>query len=362
MADRSKFSERAWPAGIFLRDGEMHCNVMIRSVIVWLVIVLSTVAVPAQWQKQNVDTKASFRGLSVVSEKVVWASGSGGTVIKTIDGGESWEVMTVPGAAELDFRDIEAFDAKTAYVLSIGNGDASRIYKTTDGGKTWKEQFLNDDKRRFFDALACWDTKHCIAMSDPVDGHYRIIGTNDGEMWQPIESNQMAAAKDGEAAFAASGTCLIAHGETGAMLVSGGSDARVFRSNDRGSTWTAVRTPIIKGAAGSGIFSVAFRGATNGVIVGGNYEKPSETAGNLALTTDGGATWTAATGLGGYRSGVAYIDKRTIIAVGTTGTDISRDGGKTWRSVGSEDLNAVAARGKRSVWAVGPKGLVVRMK
>ncbi len=325
-------------------------------------VLVSGLAVSGQWVKQNVSTKASFRGLSVINEKLVWASGTGGTVIKTTDGGRTWAVMTVPGAEKLDFRDIEAFDANTAYILSIGNGESSRIYKTTDGGATWKAQFTNSNAKAFFDAIACWDAKNCIAMSDPVDGHYLLINTTDGETWQPIVSNSLPAAKDGEAAFAASGTCLIAVGKNNAFLISGGTDARVFRSGDRGKTWASAATPVVKGTSGSGIFSVAFRDEKNGVIVGGNYEKPSETAGTLALTTSGGATWTAAGGVGGYRSGVAYIDKRTIIAVGTTGTDISRDGGTTWRSVGSEDLNAVAARGKRSVWAVGPKGLVVRMK
>src|SRR3954454_10948049 len=138
-------------------------------------------AASAQWIKQNVDTKASFRGLSVVNEKVVWASGAGGTVIRTIDGGKTWKVMIVPGAEKLDFRDIEAFDANTAYILSIGNGESSRIYKTTDGGKNWKLQFKNTNEKAFFDAIACWDDENCIAMSDPVDGKYVFIRNYGGD-------------------------------------------------------------------------------------------------------------------------------------------------------------------------------------
>src|SRR3954447_4077369 len=137
------------------------------------------VAADAQWVRQRVDTTPSFRGLAVVNEKIVWASGTGGTVIRTIDGGKTWNVITVPGADKLDFRDIEAFDANTAYILSIGNGDQSRIYKTTDGGKTWKLQFKNDDPKRFFDAIACWDRNNCIAMSDPVNQNYVLITTSD---------------------------------------------------------------------------------------------------------------------------------------------------------------------------------------
>ncbi|MCC7307427.1 MAG: glycosyl hydrolase [Acidobacteria bacterium] len=327
-----------------------------------ILITIFSAAAFAQWVKQPVDTKASFRGLSVVSEKVVWASGTGGTVVKTTDGGKSWKVMRVPGADKLDFRDIEAFDANTAYILSIGNGVSSRIYKTTDGGMTWKAQFTNASEKAFFDAIACWDSKNCIAMSDPVDGHYLLINTTDGENWQPIVSNNLPAAKDGEAAFAASGTCLITLGKSNAFLVSGGTDAHVFRSNDRGKTWTSATAPIVKGTSGSGIFSIAFRDKTNGVIVGGNYEKPNEAANSLAFTSDGGKTWSVADGLTGYRSGVAYIDDHTIIAVGTNGTESTRDGGKTWSKIGGEDLNAVAAKGKKAVWAVGPRGGVYKLK
>jgi photosystem II stability/assembly factor-like uncharacterized protein len=326
-------------------------------------IAVAALSVHAQWIRQPVNTTASFRGLSVVNEKVIWASGTGGTVIRTIDSGKTWNVYAVPGAEKLDFRDIEAFDANTAYILSIGNGDASRIYKTTDGGTTWKAQFTNTNEKAFFDAIACWDAKNCIAMSDPVDGHYLLINTTDGVAWKPIVSNQMPAAKEGEAAFAASGTCLYINPKNGEVfLVSGGNDARVFKSTDRGKTWTAASTPIVKGTPGSGIFSIAFRNELHGTIVGGNYEKPNDSANTVAFTRDGGKAWYAGEGLSGYRSAVTYVDDRTTIAVGPNGTDISTDRGATWKKIGAEDLNAVAAKGKKAVWAVGPKGLVVRLK
>jgi photosystem II stability/assembly factor-like uncharacterized protein len=236
-------------------------------------VIFLSITSQAQWIKQTVNTTASFRGLSVVNEKVVWASGAGGTVIKTVDGGKTWKVMTVPDAEKLDFRDIEAFDANTAYILSIGNGESSRIYKTTDGGKTWKEQFRNKNEKAFFDAIACWDKKNCIAMSDPVDGHYLLITTTDGGVkWEPTAGITAPEAKEGEAAFAASGTCLITYGRSGVYLVSGGADARVFRSFTRGQTWVESNTPLAKGTPGSGIFSIAMSDNMNGVIVGGDYE------------------------------------------------------------------------------------------
>lgn len=317
-------------------------------------------AVHAQWQKQNVDTKSGFRGLSVVNENVVWASGTGGTVIRTIDGGKTWTVGKVPDADKLDFRDIEAFDENTAYVLSIGPGESSRIYKTIDGGKTWKLQFKNTNEKAFFDALAFWDKDNGIAMSDPVDGRFVLIRTTDGTNWSPVDTSKMPATVEGEAAFAASGTCIITKGTKSAYLVSGGMAARVFRSTDRGATWTVADAPVVKGSAGAGIFSIAVYDALNGVVVGGNYEKPAETGSTLAITRNGGKTWTAGTGLSGYRSGAVYVDKKTIIAVGTSGSDISTDGGATWKNLDNANYNAVQAKGKTAIWAVGPGGYVAR--
>ncbi len=316
----------------------------------------------AQWEKQAVETKAGLRGLSVVNEKIIWASGTGGTFLKTTDGGKTWTVGKVPGAEKLDFRDVEAFDKNTAYLLSIGEGENSRIYKTTDGGKTWKLQFTNTNPKAFFDALAFWDKKNGMAMSDPVDGKYLLLKTTDGENWRISGNEKMADAKPGEAAFAASGTCLLTHGKSNVFLVTGGTDARVFRSSDRGQLWFVVDTPLTKGTAGSGIFSIAMFDAKSGVIVGGNYEKPNETGNNLAFTNDGGKTWTPGKGLSGYRSGVAFIDQNTIIAVGSNGSDISTDGGKTWKNLDKENYNAVAAKGKNTIWAVGANGLVAKLK
>jgi len=316
----------------------------------------------AQWQKQTIDTKASLRGLSVVSEKIIWASGTGGTVLKTVDGGKNWAVIKVPNAEKLDFRDIEAFDANTAYILSIGEGESSRIYKTTDGGKNWKLQFKNTNPKAFFDALAFWDKNNGMAMSDPVDGKYLLLKTDDGETWKIADNEKMANAKEGEAAFAASGTCLLTQGKNNIFLVSGGNDARVFRSENRGLSWFVSDTPIVKGTAGSGIFSIAMFDAKSGVIVGGNYEKPNDITNNLAFTADGGKTWTLGKGLNGYRSGVANVSNLFLIAVGSSGSDISIDKGVTWHSLDKENYNAIQAKNSKSIWAVGTNGLVARLK
>lgn len=328
-------------------------------------ILLLADAVSAQWLLQKSGTTARLRGVSAVSALVAWAAGTQGTYLRTTDGGATWQAATVPGAADLDFRDVEAFDADTAYLLSIGEGERSRIYKTTDGGRRWSLQYVNRDPQGFLDAMAFWDANHGLALGDPLDGHFLMLETRDGgATWQelPIESRPVALA--GEAAFAASGTCIAAQGTSNVWFVTGGVASRVFRSTDGGRTWAVSATPVPSGSQSGGIFSVAFSDAKHGVVVGGDYKKEGEARDNTAMTDDGGRTWRRAKGPlpGGYRSAVAYTAKssRALVAVGPSGTDYSRDGGASWANLGTEGFHAVSFAKDGAGWAVGENGRVAK--
>lgn len=327
-------------------------------------VVLLGALASGPWELQEVPTKERLRGLSVVSDRIAWASGTKGTVIRTTDGGKRWDVWRVPGADDLDFRDIEAFDDRTAYLLSIGPGEKSRIYRTNDGGATWELQYTNRDPKGFLDALAFWDAKHGLAMGDPVDGRYSLLTTDDGgTTWRPGHANGMPPALPGEGAFAASGTCLVVQGDRNAFFgTGGGKTARVFRSTDRGRTWTAHETPMVAGAPASGIFSIGFRDAEHGVIVGGTFDKPDDAARVAATTSDGGKTWglVERSGPGGYRSAVAFVEGKRWVAVGPSGTDVSEDDGRTWKPLGTLGFHAAAFRGPRAGWAVSEGGRVAR--
>jgi photosystem II stability/assembly factor-like uncharacterized protein len=308
---------------------------------------------------QNSRTDVPLRGISAVSEKVAWASGARGTVLRTIDGGVTWETLVIAGADSLDFRDIQAFNQNTAFVLSIGSGDQSRIYKTSDGGKIWQRQFTNSDPKAFYDCFAFWDSTHGIAISDSVDGKFPLIATSDGMSWSPVVAKKMPAALPSEGAFAASGTCIATFGKNDVWFGTGAPSARVFHSADRGKNWTVAETPILHGAATQGVFSLAFWTAKDGVAVGGDYKEPSKAEKTAAFTHDGGKTWTLALKPPhGYRSAVAVGASRTLAAVGTSGVDVSHDGGNSWSPLLNEDLNALALFGN-SGWAVGPAGKIV---
>ena len=214
----------------------------------------------------------------------------------------------------------------TAYALSIGPGDRSRIYKTTDGGKSWVLQFTNPDPKAFYDAIAFWDAANGIAVGDPVDGRFTIVRTSDGgATWTRLDPAGMPPAIEGDGAFAASGTILVASGRGDAWFGSGGgAKARVFHSRDRGTTWQVADTPLAAGTASAGVFSIAFFQGTRGIAVGGDYRKEREPADNVVLTADGGVTWAlpGTTRLRSFRSAVAYVPGgggRVIVAVGRPG-------------------------------------------
>lgn len=268
-------------------------------------------------------TDENFRGVSAVSKKIAWASGTHGTYLRTTDG-RIWIPAQVPGAEALDFRGIVAFSADEAFLMSAGPGDQSRIYHTSDAGRHWQLQFANTNPKAFFDSIVFWDRTHGAVLGDPIPNEkgilkFELLMTEDGQNWSQLPSTQLPAAVEGEGAFAASNSCLAilthqinstvsrtssasapreASEKEGAItpdrelwFATGGKAARVFHSPDRGRTWEVFDTPIVHGADSQGIFSIAFRDTLHGVIAGGDYKHPDQDGPNLAFTNDGGKTW-----------------------------------------------------------------------
>ncbi|MFC4958870.1 WD40/YVTN/BNR-like repeat-containing protein [Streptomyces mauvecolor] len=334
----------------------------------------AALAVPAQahghgtpaWQLKDTRTDVRFRGLAAVSRSTAWVAGTKGTVLRTSDGGRSWRNVSPAGAAGLEFRDVEAFDGRRAVVLAIGEGEASRVYRTEDGGATWSESFRNTDPKAFYDCLTFLDPRHGLAVSDPVDGKYRILSTADGgRSWNVLPDKGMPAALPGEAGFAASGQCLVSSGPRDVWLATGGgATGRVLHSADRGLTWTAAESTIPAGDPARGVFGLAFRDRTHGLAVGGDYRAGQASPRAAAATGNGGRAWhQAATPVAAYRSGVAWLphSRSSALAVGPTGTDLTRDGGRTWRTVDTGSYDTVDCTADGGCWAAGEQGRVARL-
>jgi photosystem II stability/assembly factor-like uncharacterized protein len=287
-----------------------------------------------QFIELKTNTDVSLRGLYVVDENIVWASGSEGTVLVSEDGGENWNLNQIPGAGENDFRSIHAWDENRA--MFFGVAGPSFGYLTENGGETWEVVFQDSTQGLFFNSLKFADDKNGLAVSDPIDGKFFVIRTgNGGEKWERVFD--IPNVVDGEANFAASNTCIEFLPSGKAWIASGGLAARVFYSDDFGKSWNVSETPIVNGQASAGIFSISFKNDLEGVIAGGTYDKPELNNNIAAYTSDGGKTWNIAEIMPKeYRSCVQFVSNRKekfFFAIGKTGCDISNDKGKNWQFI-----------------------------
>ncbi|HET9709269.1 MAG TPA: hypothetical protein VFP39_13300 [Gemmatimonadales bacterium] len=307
--------------------------------------------------------------MSAPNDRIVWVSGHAAAVLRSTDGGATWTSFVVPGAAadSLQFRDVFAADATTAYLLAAGPGSRSRIYQTTDGGRNWQLQFTNPDSSAFYDCFDFWDARRGVALSDGVGGHLLIRRTTDGGAhWDLPPADSLPRAQKGEGGFAASGTCIVTLAGHFAWIGTGAADtARVLTSEDGGRSWRATATPIAAGNF-AGIATVAFRDTLHGLVLGGKLGSPAEFSDNVAVSGDGGRTWRLAgrPGFSGAVYGAAVIPGRagSVVAVGPRGLAYSGDDGSTWTTLDTLAYWSVGFASRRIGWAVGPAGRITRIR
>ena len=315
---------------------------------------------------QNSGTMVRLQAVAAVDDSVAWASGLHGVYIRTIDGGVTWIPAAVHGADTLQFRDIAAFDSRTAYLLAAGYGSLSRIYKTTDGGATWSLQFTNSDPRAFFDCMGFWDPSNGLAFSDAVSGKFIIIRTTDGENWERIPPDVVPDATLGEGSFAASGMCLVTQGDSTAWFGTGGTDsARVFKTTNRGGSWSVVATPVVSGSS-AGIAALSFYDRLNGLAAGGDIGNADSYSDNTAQTSDGGLSWTLAgrpTFPGAIYGLASIVSAATpiLLAAGPGGLDYSVDRGLTWIALDTLEYWSIDIATPMAGWAVGPAGRIAKI-
>lgn len=308
----------------------------------------------SRWQLIHERPGVSLRALAVVDDSTIWAGGSGGTILRSTDGGATFESRAPVDSGELDFRDLHAFDGDKAVAMVAGQ--PARLYRTTDGGVSWQVVHTEADPAAFFDSIH-FAGEHGLLFGDPLGAAAYVAATDDGgRSWRRLESLPMPIV--GEAGFAASGSCIAAVGAF-RYVVTGGTASRCFVSADAGRNWFARRLPLAQGAASKGAFSVAFRG-NHGVVVGGDYQAPAEANGTAAHTMDAGRTWQA-TSAGGYRSGVVWLDDDRLLAVGSDGASWSADRGRTWEPFGNVGFHVIGCGDDGSVFAAGSDGRIARL-
>ena len=329
-----------------------------RSVL--FILLLSPICLRAQQLTPLPDgPKASFRGLSVVNDKVAWASGSKGNVGRSTDGGQTWTWTVVPGHEKNDFRAIEAFDDNTALIVSVAS--PGYILKTRDGGRSWKEVYVDTTKDVFMDAMSFALEGNGVVVGDPLDGKvYAYQTENHGDGWVKVPDEMRPELKPGEAFFATSNGNLDL-GVNEYRLVSGGMHSRFF-SSDFSTT-----LPLVQGKQSTGANAVAVFGDTNGkeriVVVGGDFSADTVISGNSAYSLDHGVTWLIPQEPPhGYRGSVVFLDENRLVACGTSGVDVSEDGGVHWKLISKDSYHVVRkAKDGKTVILAGAGGKFAKL-
>ncbi len=307
-------------------------------------------------KKIETNISSSFRGLSVVNNKVAWLSGSEGWVGRTTDGGQTWNFNQIPGFEMAEFRSLYAFDAQRAVIANAGS--PAHILVTIDGGKKWNPVYTKSHPDAFFDGMDFWNDKEGIIYGDPIDGKILLLHTVDGGInWNEINGPKL---EKGEASFAASGTGIRCINYSQVMISTGGVVSRLWNSKDKGMTWSSIKAPIVQGTSSTGIFSFV-KNNNAIIIVGGDYQNESMAINHNFFTTGEGIHWfTPNSPTRGYRECVDPIMRNTLLAVGPSGIDISFDNGINWEPFSDEKgLHVVRKSRKGSLVIVaGAKGQV----
>ncbi len=315
---------------------------------------------------QASGTEALLQAVSPVDDQVAWVSGHRGTWALTVDGGRSWSTRRMAGADTLEFRDVDALNATTAWLMSAGTGDLSRIYHTDDGGRSWRLQYRMADPRGFLDCMAFWDGRRGMAYGDALDGVLFVLRTDDGgASWRRVSPEALPPATAGEGGFAASGACAVAgSGGRGWIGTGNGAAPRVLATDDYGRTWRWAVVPL-EGGEGAGVTALAMGAQGTGIAVGGRLGETGHGR-SVALTDDGGATWRPGGTLKMF--GAAYGAARVpalpgpvVAAAGPGGLDWSPDGGETWRTADTLSYWAVGFASPEAGWAVGPVGRITKL-
>lgn len=288
----------------------------------------------AQWQPQTVtgiNQNHTILSIAAVNQNIVWAivdtnyfAGPANVTsrfLRTTNGGTTWKTGTIPNTQGFFFMDIAAIDSNIAWVTINDFNGSGGIYKTTNGGASWVRQAsFSSVFIYFFDAQNGVQINQAFIQTTNNGGTSWAIVSN-VPPFLPNEFNLIYAANNGRA-------------QIGDTIWVGTSKGRVYRSTNRGQSWTVSQTPLGQNAT---IHSLAFRDGKNGLAVsahdGNNFRN------QMAKTNDGGVTWTTITAPAiPTASSLAYVPETANSYVLTGGSNLpgssyTKDGGATWTNV-----------------------------
>lgn len=302
-----------------------------------------SIVASAQWLEQATGFTTASRGINqivIIDKNIVWAesydgSGSNASVrdyTLTTDGGSTWIPGKVPAPTSYNWSCLAAIDESTAWAMfyKASTGTTGRIYKTTDGGLNWTQQGSNifTASTAFPDVIYFWDANTGVAVGDPVNGEYEIYTTADGgTTWNPVSGANIPNPTTGEYGLTRS---FAARGN---YFWFGTNDGRIFKSTDKGSTWTVYET----GYPGTELTSITFANENIGWV---NSTNPTDKSTILLRTLDGGNTFNNLTTPGAdtvYQVGYVPYTINTIVSSwvnsGSYGSSYSLDGGDTWTEI-----------------------------
>lgn len=309
-------------------------------------------------QIKSTAVNSSVRAIEAISDQEAWFSGSAGVYGYSKDAGQNWTIDSIR-ITGLDFG-FRALAITDEAVFLLSTGSPALLFRSQNEGQTWDTLYRENHPDAYYNALKFWDNKTGIAVGDPTEPNcLSILMTRDGgESWFKIPCGELPAIADKEAGFAASNTNIALAGDH-AWLVTGGEKARVFHTPDRGQSWEVFDTPIQQGAQMTGIYSIAFRDETNGIIWGGDWNNKDSAYATKAITTDGGQNWSLFNDgeAPAFRSCVQYVPRsggQKLFAIGSPGMSYSHDGGASWTQLNEENFYSIRINNAgKTAWLAG---------
>ncbi len=324
----------------------------------------------AQYQIKELTAQkgVSIRAMSLPSEKVIWASGSKGMVAKSTNEGVSFEWMQVKGFEKRDFRAMHAWNDQEAIIVAVAA--PAIILKTIDGGASWNKVYENADTSMFLDAIHFSDKNNGTVIGDPIGGHLFILTTkNKGATWVQMPNDYFKSdLNNGEAFFASSNSNLIHIGKE-LLFVTGGLSSRLWKNG------VAEALPLLQGTSSTGANSIAI--SPNGnrvVVVGGDFANDTIASQNivgyqlfqtpnsdLKYLSQKQIIWKKinVSNPKGYKSSVEFIDNDLLITCGTSGVDFSKDKGVSWEKISDTSFHIAKKHPtKRGAYLAGSGGRI----